>query len=106
MMVKLKFLISKYSQIFEEAGVFLYSLYAKPSLIFTLRGRNSALIEFHEAGGAQTMNGIYVRLRSETVVRGLRFMKNICHCNKKLILNSDCIFPVICENFKNEWPLT
>jgi hypothetical protein len=36
MMVKIKFEISKDSQIFERVGVFLYSLYAKPSLPFFL----------------------------------------------------------------------
>jgi len=36
MMVKIKFDISKGSQIFERYGVFLYS-YTKPSLLFSLR---------------------------------------------------------------------
>jgi len=35
--VKINFEISKDSQIFERFGVFLYSLYAKPSLLFSLR---------------------------------------------------------------------
>jgi hypothetical protein len=59
-MVKTKFEISKDSQIFERVGVFLCSLYAKPSLLFFLRRKYSGLInsEFYEDGVAQTMNGI------------------------------------------------
>jgi len=37
MMVKIMFEISKDSQIFVRVGVFLYSLYAKPNLLFSLR---------------------------------------------------------------------
>ena len=52
-----------------------------PGCFFPWGGSNSGLnnFEFHEVGGAQTMNGIYVRLKSETVVHGLCFVKNICH---------------------------
>lgn len=67
MMVKMKFEISKDSQIFERFGVFIYSLYAKPSLLFSLLEEVIINFEFYEDGVAQTMNGI-----CQTEVRNYR----------------------------------